>query len=616
MAEAAARNGRRARKEVVRIGGAAGMWGDASIATPQLVGTGRLDYIVYECLAEITMAILTRARQTNAALGYAIDIVNPILRSALPEICRQGIRVVTNAGGVNPAACAEALRRIALELDLPLKVATVEGDDLMPQLAELRAAGLTEMAHGTPIPERPISMNAYLGAMPIADALAAGADIVITGRCADSVLVLGPLIHEFGWGAEDLDLLAQGSLAGHLLECSTQVTGGLLTDWEEVPSWVSMGFPIGECRADGSFVITKPDGTDGVVSIKSVTEQILYEIGDPRRYLLPDVVCDFSEVRLEQEGPDRVRVTGARGLPPPPTLKACALEQDGFRITAMLMVGGRDAVPRAERAGREILERTRGILRALNMADFRATDIEVLGAESTYGPHARCRDSREAVLKIAAHHDDRVALEILAREIPSIGMSMAQGVTAGGGGRAKPTPFIRLHSFLVPREMVQVRIRLEEEEVAPRPLPPGLCRVPEPAQDPGIAAAPPPPGETVRLPLLALAYARSGDKGDISNIGIAARHPDFLPHIAREVTPETVRSFLAHLVRGPVERHSLPGLQAFNFVLHDALGGGGTASLRYDPQGKGMGQMLLEMPVTVPAELAHHPALKQAALLS
>jgi len=605
-----------ARKDKVVIGAASGMWGDASIATPQLIGTGRLDYLVYETLAEITMAIMTRAKQRSGELGYAIDIVNPILRQALPEIHRQGIKVVTNAGGVNPAACAEALRTIALELDLPLRIATVEGDDLMPILGELRAAGLTEMVRGTPIPERPISMNAYLGAMPIADALDAGADVVITGRCADSALVLGPLIHEFGWQPQDLDLLAQGSLAGHLLECSTQVTGGLMTDWEEVPSWVNMGFPIGECHADGSFVITKPDGTDGIVSVKSVTEQILYEIGDPRRYLLPDVVCDFSEVRVAEEGRDRVRVTGARGLPPPPTLKACALEQDGFRLTAMLMVGGRDAAPRAERAGAAILDRVRMILRGANLPDFRETSIEALGAEATYGPHARTRDTREAVLKLAAHHDEKVALDVLARELPSIGMSMAQGVTAGGGGRARPTPFIRLHSFLLPRFMVQVRTALDGEEVPARSVPADLFQEPPPSDDPDIAPAPAPEGPTEVLPLLALAFARSGDKGDISNIGIAARHPDFLPVIAREVTAERARAYLEHLVRGRARRFSLPGLDAFNFVLEEALAGGGTASLRYDPQGKGMGLMLLEMPVTVPAELARHPALKQAKLLA
>lgn len=602
-------------RRTVVIGGAAGMWGDAGHATAQLLATGRLDYLVYETLAEITMAIMTRAKQRSPELGYATDIVSPILRDALPEIGRQGIKVVTNAGGVNPQACAEALRAIALELDLPLRIATVEGDDLMPQLGELRAMGLADIAQGSPLPERAISMNAYLGAMPIADALAAGADIVITGRCVDSALVLGPLLHEFGWQADDFDRLAQGSLAGHLLECSTQVTGGLLTDWQDVASWVDMGFPIGECHEDGSFVITKPEGSDGIVSVKSVTEQILYEIDDPRRYLLPDVVCDFSAVQVAEVGPDRVRVDGARGLPPPPTLKACVQEQDGYRLTVMLTVGGRDAAVRAERAGAAILERVRRILLSGNLGEFRQTDIEALGAEASYGPHARSRDTREVVLKVAAHHDERLALEILAREFPSIGMSMAQGVAAGGSGRARPAPFIRLQSFLVPRQMAQPRVLLDGVEVTGREPPADLYQEPPPSQDPGFPAAPPEAGATVRLPLLALAYGRSGDKGNTSNIGIAARHPDFLPTIAREVTVEAVHAFLAHLVAGPVARYSLPGLQAFNFVLQDALGGGGTASLRFDPQGKGMAQMLLEMPVTIAAGLARHPALKQVPVM-
>ena len=286
---------------IIRIGGAAGAWGDSSLATAQLL-TAKLDYIVYEALAEVTMAILTRAKMKNPNAGYAIDFINPILKTHLRQIRQQGIRVITNAGGINPQAAAAALRQIASEQDIDLNVIVVEGDNLMPQLNQLRQLDIREITHHSPLPQRLLAINAYLGAFPIAAALAAGADVVITGRVVDSALVLGPLIYEFGWQATDLDKLAQGSLAGHLLECGPQSTGGLLTDWESVSSWVNIGYPIAEVADDGTFVLTKPDDTDGLVNHATVTEQILYEIGDPRAYILPDVVCDFADVQLTESG--------------------------------------------------------------------------------------------------------------------------------------------------------------------------------------------------------------------------------------------------------------------------------------------------------------------------
>ncbi|MFP3944222.1 MAG: acyclic terpene utilization AtuA family protein, partial [Alphaproteobacteria bacterium] len=309
-------------------------------------------------------------------------------------------------------------------------------------------------------------------------------------------------------------------------------------------------------------------------------------------------------------GPDRVAVSGARGRPPTPYYKVCGQEQDGYRTQFTIMIGGRDAAAKARRVGESITERGRLLFRGLNMGDFRDVSIEVLGAESTYGPHAKAQDSREVVLKLTVHHDRREALEVFAREFPSIGLGMAQGITGGGGGRVRASPFIRLHSFLVPREMARPEVRLEGADVAQRAVPGSLYRElePLPAETGDWPQAETP---TVPLPLLAIAYARSGDKGDISNIGVAARHPDFEPLIGRQVTAEKVKDWFAHLASGPVTRYRLPGLNAFNFVLEAALGGGGTASLRFDPQGKAHGQMLLEMPVEVPERFLDHPALKR-----
>jgi len=302
-------------ERTVRIGSCSGFWGDSLDGARQLVDSGGIDYLVGDYLAEITMSLLVRARLKDPALGYTPDFIEAVA-PLLPEIARKGIRVVVNAGGLNPAGCAAALAQAASAAGVELRIAVVEGDDLMPEVDAIRARAPVEMFSGAAFPARAVSMNAYLGARPIAAALGAGAQVVITGRCVDSALALGPLLHEFGWSAADHDLLSAGSLAGHLIECGVQGTGGLFTDWDQVPGWADMGFPIAECRADGSFVIAKPEGTGGLVTPASVCEQMLYEIGDPGAYLLPDVTCDWTQVRFAQSGVDRVTVTGARGRAP------------------------------------------------------------------------------------------------------------------------------------------------------------------------------------------------------------------------------------------------------------------------------------------------------------
>lgn len=589
-------------KDTITIGGAAGAWGDSSLATAQLLASEKLDYIVYEGLAEVTMAILTRLKMRDPKAGYAYDFIDPILKTHLREIRRQGIRVITNAGGINPQGAADALRQIAAEQGIDLKVAVVEGDNLMPQLDQLRAADIREMAHNTPLPKRILAMNAYLGAFPIAAALDAGADVVITGRVVDSALMLGPCIHEFGWEADDYDKLAQGSLMGHLLECGAQSTGGLLTDWESVASWVNIGYPIAEISQDATFILTKPDGTDGVVNRASVTEQILYEIGDPRRYILPDVICDFADVQLTEVGANRVLVKNAKGASPPATYKATTLEMDGYRLTFLLLITGHDAVRKAQRVGETLFERMRRVFPTMGWSDFRATSIEVLGGESQFGSHSQAQDAREVVLKLAAHHDNKEALSFFAREVPSSALSMAQGII-GGAGLPRPTPLIRAHSMLVPREMVNVLVDeqpFDELRFGIYDLRDDTVFTADETREPRKSDIRHPTSDIHEVSLRKIAYGRSGDKGNIVNVGIVVREEAYLPILRRELTAEKVKEYLAHLVDGEVERFELPGLGAFNFVLHDALDGGGTASLRFDPLGKGMAQILLEMPIRVP----------------
>lgn len=590
--------------KTIRIGCASGFWGDSFGAAPQLVEKGNIDYLVFDYLAEITMSILARLREKDPNAGYAHDFVTVTMAQIARDVADKKIKVVANAGGVNPRACAAALEALLAKQDVALKVAYVEGDDILPAMPQWRAAGLTEMFTGAPLPEKPVSFNAYLGAFPIAAALAKGADVVITGRCVDSAVTLGACIHAFGWGANDYDKLAGGSLAGHIVECGAQACGGIFTDWDKVPSWETIGYAIAEMSADGSFVATKPEGTGGLVSVGTVGEQLLYEIGDPQAYMLPDVVCDFSQVRMEQVGPDRVRVTGAKGYPPTDSYKASLTYEDGFRVTTLVTIAGIDAGAKARRTGEAVLTRMAEVCRRRNWGEFAETSLEVIGDEDTYGAHRRDLHPREAVLKLAAKHPRKEPLDYLVREVTSSGTSFAPGTAGYGGARAKATPVIRHFAALVPKAQVRAAVHVGGDAIPVAIPADGGFRgdlIVRPRIEEGALA----PADA-SVPLLALAFARSGDKGDNSNIGVLARDRAYLPYIRAALTPEAVGAWFAHKFRGRprVERFDLPGLGALNFLLHEALGGGGVASLSWDPQGKAYAQQLLEFPVPVPAAIA------------
>ena len=588
-------------KSEVRIGCGAGFWGDSAEGPKQLVDSGEIDYLVLDYLAEITMSLLARARAKDPATGYATDFPS-VVASLAPKLKERGIKVVTNAGGVNPQACKAAIEDKLREKGIELKVAIVTGDDLLARAGEF--AETKEMFSGEAMPAKLWSMNAYLGAFPIAQALGGGADIVLTGRCVDSAVVLGPLIHEFGWKATDYDLLSAGSLAGHVIECGAQATGGVSTDWALVSEdWDRMGFPIAICRPDGSFIATKPSGTGGRVVPETVAEQIVYEIGDPAAYILPDVVCDWRELKLTQVGENRVEVSGAKGRAPTAHYKVSATWQDGFRCTGTMMIGGVEAVAKAEAVAAAILKRTRALFAKRGLADYTRTDIEVLGSEANWGANARRRDTREVILKLSVHHADKNALEIFGREFIPPATAMAQGITGFSGGRPSPTPLVRLFSCLVAKSSVPVEV---DGVAFFSPLPPGeglgVRDYAPKTPSSGASRHLPPEGEgTKTVTLLALAYGRSGDKGDSANIGVLARKPEFLPLLRAQLTPEAVATYFAHFAPSRVERFEIPGLGGFNFLLHNALGGGGMASLRYDPQGKMMAQILMDFPLEVPA---------------
>lgn len=589
----------------VVIGGASGFWGDSSVGPVQLIQTERLDYLVFDYLAELTMSILAGARLKNPDAGYATDFVTVAMRQVLQDAVRQGVRIVTNAGGVNPAACARAVRELAAELGVEVKVAEVHGDDFMPQWAGYRdSAAPVDMQTAQPLPPRLTTANAYLGALPVKAALDAGADVVITGRCVDSAITLGVLMHEYQWAEDDWNRLAGGSLAGHIIECGCQATGGLFTDWRDVPDWPHIGYPIIECAADGSFVATKPEGTGGLVSVPVVSEQMLYEIGDAQNYLMPDVTCDFSQVQMTQLGPDRVEVRGALGRPPSDQYKVSATFIDGWRTQAQMTIVGFEATAKAERTADAILVRVRELFAQRGWQDFSATATQVIGTAAHFlGPHRTPPDLFEAQMRLAVRHPQKEALGLFVREIAAAGTSWSPGTTGGGGGRASVSPNLRHVGFLIPKKLIQPQVMLDGEAVT---LPLG-CRTDGLTPAAVIAPQPEqaPQADWVSVPLIRVAHARSGDKGNHSNIGLIARRREDLPLLRAQITPAAIQAYLAHLVQGPVTRFEVPGIGAMNFLCEQALDGGGMSSLRNDPLGKGMGQIVLTMPVRVPPE---HPA--------
>lgn len=588
-------------KAPVKIGCAAAFWGDTNSAAFQLVHHADIDYLVFDYLAEVTLSIMAGARMKNPEHGYAHDFVTQVMKPLAKDIHAKGIKVISNAGGVNPRACRDALEAVFREQNIPLTIALVEGDDVLPLRSSM--GEIKDIDSGQPAPPFMLTMNAYLGAGPIQAALDAGADIVLTGRIVDSALVLGPLMHHFGWAANDYDKLAQGSLAGHLIECGAQSTGGNFTDWHLVEGFDNMGFPIIECHENGDFTLTKPANTGGLVTRGTVGEQLLYEIGDPRAYLLPDVTCDFSQVTLEEVGKHKVKVTGAKGQAPSNKYKVSATYPDGYRLTTTFLMAGIDAASKANAVANAIITKVNRELKAKGLGELTHTDVELLGTETTYGAHARGQNSREVVVKLAARHPQEAALKFMGREIAQAATGMAPGITGIVGGRPRPFPRICLFSTLIDNQQVNISADFKGQTIHVKaPVGQDISKISLTKQ------VPPPTVETsTEVPLITLAYARSGDKGNNANIGVMARKPEYYPYLYQALTSQSVKAWMQHVLddeNSIVEKWQLPGIHALNFLLKGALGGGGIASLRIDPQGKAFAQQLLHMPIPVSQAIA------------
>lgn len=453
-------------KRTVLIGNGQGFWGDSSRGPVQLARGGGVDYITMDFLAEVTMSIMQKMRARNPDAGYATDFVTQLER-ILPECVDRGIKIVANAGGVNPEACAAAVTAVVDKLGLKVTVATVSGDDVLSQLPDLIAAGhpLNNLETGEPIADhlgRVQSANVYLGAFPIAEALGRGADVVITGRVTDPSLTLAPLIHEFGWTADDYDRLAAGTVAGHILECGTQSTGGNYDLWREVEDLAGIGYPIVEVEESGSFVVTKKEGTGGLVDVGTVTAQLLYELGEPTRYLTPDVVADFTSVQLSQEGPNRVRVAGVVGTAPTDSFKVSISTQDGWKTTAQLTVGGPDAAEKALLTADILFARV-----AEDGVSFPEEDrrVEVIGTNVLYDGmlgEAPAFQPSEVVLRVSVRSEHKAAVNRFGAELASLLTSGPPGLTGFAGGRPRASEIIGFWPALIDKTQARGAVSVNE----------------------------------------------------------------------------------------------------------------------------------------------------------
>jgi len=449
--------------KLVRIANGQGFWGDSIDAPVRLVEAGGIDYLTLDYLAEVTLSIMQKQRRKDPQHGYATDFVD-LMKRVLPMLRAKGIRVVANEGGVNPRAGRAAVLAAAKQLGITgLKIATVTGDDVLARLPEFQAQGLrlANLDTGEGLFDAPreiLSANVYLQTQAMVEALDSGADIVLTGRCTDPGLTLAPLIHEFKWAADDWHRLAAGTIAGHILECGAQATGGNFSRWWEVPDLWKVGYPIAECAEDGTFTITKHPGTGGMVTVDTVSEQLLYEMGDPHNYLTPDVVADFTSIRLEQTGPDRVGVSGIQGKPRTPFLKVSGAYLRGYKATGQLVISGPRALEKAQLCADIVWKR----LEAAGFS-YEHTDAEFLGSSTLHAGIAPApADPAEIVLRLSVKDGDRKKVERFGREIAPLVTAGPAGVTGFAGGRPKAQEIVAYWPALLPRELVTWSVTVAE----------------------------------------------------------------------------------------------------------------------------------------------------------
>lgn len=453
-------------KKKIKIASGQGFWGDLPNAPINQVKKGPIDYLVMDYLAEVTMSIMQKQRMRNGDFGYARDFAD-VIEATLHEIKNDGVKVISNAGGVNPNACKDAILVVAEKAGVSgLKIAVVDGDDILPNLDQLIDDGheLENMETGKSIrtvKDDLLSANVYFGCRPIVDALERGADIVITGRVTDTGLTLAPMVYEFGWDFEDYNLMAAGTIAGHIIECGAQVSGGNFTDWETVDDFVEIGFPIIEAYPDGTFIVTKHEGSGGLISEMTVKEQLLYEIGNPKEYITPDCIADFTTVHVKQEGENRVKVWGIEGRADTPTYKISASYIDGYKLSSTLVYSWPDALKKAKSAGDILLKRAENL-----GITFRDTNIEFVGLNACNEDELELEkdqsDLNEVQMRISAHGDSKEDLDRFGKEIAPLILTGPSGVTGFAGGRPKASEVVAYWPALLDKKAVEPKVKIFE----------------------------------------------------------------------------------------------------------------------------------------------------------
>ncbi|MFB9834868.1 acyclic terpene utilization AtuA family protein [Actinoallomurus acaciae] len=576
----------------VRIANCSGFYGDRMSALAEMVEGGPVDVITGDYLAEVTMLVLAKSRQKRPGGGYASTFLRQ-LAPVVTRIAERRIKVVVNAGGLDPAGCADATRTLLAEAGVDLAVAHVEGDDLAASVPALLAGGhdLAHLDTGEPFTRDPLTANAYLGGFGIQAALAAGADIVITGRVADASLVSGAAAWWWRWRPADLDALAGAVVAGHVIECGAQATGGNFSGFQEIADLTHPGFPLAEVDRDGTSVITKHEGTGGAVTVDTVTAQLLYEIGAPG-YLNPDVVAHLDSVRLGQEGPDRVRVSGVRGSAPPPTTKVAITGLGGWRNESTFVLTGTDIDAKAalvEQAIRARLDGDPGI------ADLRFTRI----GTPVEDPADQMAGS--SLLHVAVDGEQGSAGRAFSSLCVELALASYPGIY-GMGVPGSGTAYGTYWPALVPQDLLDhtvVHADGRREVVPPPPVTAPHESEAQPEPEPG----PYDEGATVDGPLGRLVLARSGDKGGNANVGLWVTDPEAWPWLRAAMTADRLRALLPEAAGLPVDRYELPNLRAVNFVIHGLLDGGATEARRFDKQAKALGEWIRARHVPIPEEL-------------